>query len=525
MKNLTIFLSLFACVVCLMACSETRSKAIGLKSRNGRYQPRIHFSPEKNWMGEPSGLIFLKNKYHLFYEHNPFEKTWGNVHWGHAVSEDLIHWEDRPVSLLPDSLGDIFSGSVVFDVNNTSGLGTKEYPPLIAYYTQYNQMDEEKVHFISIAYSTDGGDSWLKYSDNPLSLSNQITQKYSDPNVFWYNAEKKWIMCLAADNTIFFYSSSDCIHWEYMSEFRNDKEANISYWEKPVLINIKTADKKEKKWVLLVTNKIGPIIGSSSTQYIVGDFDGTEFIASQSGNKDYDFWMDYGKDYNGTVICSDGANGKIISLSWMNCWEYSGQEPTESWSGTLSFPRELNLIKDKSLYLLTSKPINEIEDLTNDSFHRKKIKIGMTPTNIFSDCFTGELPVDIVLNFDLSYRHSISFPENYGFRLKNGLGDYYSIVYNNMNETFCIERNSSSSNTNSDAFDLKYKVIYVPRENICDWRILVDQNSVEFFADSYRISITNTLYPETPFNTIELFTDMGSVDLFNCSLLRLYSVW
>lgn len=525
MKNSAFITLIFITLVHLLLCSCSRNETRKQLIRNEKYRPQIHFSPEKNWMGAPTGLIYFNEEYHLFYEYNPSATTWGNIHWGHAVSKDLVHWKDCPIAIQPDSLGEIFSGSVILDTKNSSGLGTVDTPPLLAFYSQYDSDSKNKKHSVSIAYSIDGGGCWSKYEKNPLNFKNREKVDNSEPYVFWHESTRRWVMCLAANNIISFYSSSDCIHWSYMSDLKNDKANDVSWWEKPNLFRIKTRDETEEKWVLLVTNRIGPLIGASATQYIIGNFDGTRFVMSQRGTKDYDFWLDYGKDYSGTVACVDTRTNRIVSLGWMNCWEYAGQEPTNGWSGSCSFPRELQLIKDSTLYLLTTTPIAEIQTLSPTHYRLDKTKIGSIPTPIFCNHFSGDIPVDIRLNFDISTRHAISSPENYGIRLKNTKGDTYTIQYNNMNDCFRICRMNTDKKEDMSMFNTEYTITYIPQNNTCDWRIIIDRNAVEFFADNHRISITNTLYPTIPFDTIELFTDMGTINMLDASLNVLKSAW
>ncbi len=173
-----------------------------------QYRPQIHFSPKEHWINDPNGMVYYEGVYHLFFQYYPDSTIWGPMHWGHATSKDLIHWEEQPVALYPDSLGYIFSGSAVVDENNTSGLGTGGKVPLIAIYTSHDPVGEKAgrndYQNQSIAFSQDSGKTWEKYSGNPVLHNPGITD-FRDPKIMWYEAKKKWIMTLATKDRVTFF--------------------------------------------------------------------------------------------------------------------------------------------------------------------------------------------------------------------------------------------------------------------------------------------------------------------------------
>ncbi len=176
------------------------------------YRPRFHFSPESNWIND---LVYYDGEYHMFFQYNPYEKTQGNLSWGHAVSEDLLRWEELPVALEPDEFGLIFSGSAVVDREDTSGFFGGE-PGLVAIYTNHDEETEEQIQ--SIAYSTDRGRTWTKYSENPV-IPNPGIKDFRDPKVIWHEETKRWVLALAAGDRAMFYSSQDLKSWTELSEF------------------------------------------------------------------------------------------------------------------------------------------------------------------------------------------------------------------------------------------------------------------------------------------------------------------
>ena len=202
------------------------------------HRPQIHFSPPENWMNDPNGMVFHKGVYHLFYQYYPDSTVWGPMHWGHATTTDLVHWENHPIALYPDSLGYIFSGSAVVDEKNSSGFGKEGQIPLVAIFTHHNPKAEKEspmtVENQSIAFSLDDGNTWTKYEGNPV-LKNPGIRDFRDPKVFWHEAGKKWIMTLAASDQIIFYSSPNLKTWTKESEFGKEFGAHGGVWECPDL--------------------------------------------------------------------------------------------------------------------------------------------------------------------------------------------------------------------------------------------------------------------------------------------------
>src|SRR5688500_18501657 len=213
------------------------------------FRPQFHFSPAKNWMNDPNGLVYHKGEYHLFFQHNPFGDTWGHMSWGHAVSRDLVHWEELPVAIPEEGDEAIFSGSVVVDHRNTSGLGTRENPPMVAVYTSATPGDQAQ----SLAYSTDRGRTWRKYAGNPVL--DDPDREFRDPNVFWYAPERKWVMVVvkALQHKVAIYESRDLKRWEHLSDF-GPANAVGGAWECPDLFPLPVDGKRKRtKWVMLVS--------------------------------------------------------------------------------------------------------------------------------------------------------------------------------------------------------------------------------------------------------------------------------
>ncbi|PWK86950.1 levanase [Lentzea atacamensis] len=243
------------------------------------HRPQFHYTPAKNWMNDPNGLVYHKGEYHLFYQYNPEGNTWGNMSWGHAVSPDLVHWRELPLALPHDDNEMVFSGSAVVDHGNTSGFGTPGNPAMVAIYTTHSKLNGRQAQ--SLAHSTDNGRTWTKYAGNPV-LDIGSTE-FRDPKVQWQAG--RWLMtvALSTEHKVRFYSSPDLKTWTHLSDF-GPQGAIGGVWECPDLFPLRVdGDPRKTKWVLVVSINPGGIAGGSAAQYFVGDFDGTRFIPDDDG--------------------------------------------------------------------------------------------------------------------------------------------------------------------------------------------------------------------------------------------------
>ncbi len=300
-------------------------------------------------MNDPNGLLFYKGKYHLFFQHNPQANIWGNMSWGHATSSDLYTWQEHPVAIECTPTSGIFSGSAVADINNTSGFGSKENPPIVAIYTEHQ--NDESNQSQCLAYSLDDGATFTKYEGNPVL--NIGAKNFRDPKVQWVNDHWLMTVALANDHKISFYSSPDLKSWKHLSDFGPAAQTG-GVWECPDLINI------GDKWVLLVSLNPGGYQVGSGTQYFIGQWNGTEFIPDDTQTR----WLDYGRDNYAGVTFSNAPDGKKIFLGWMSNWHYAAKVPTDPWRSAMTLPRELSLRGDK----LVQTPINHPAGFPEVSF-------------------------------------------------------------------------------------------------------------------------------------------------------------
>jgi fructan beta-fructosidase len=349
-----------ALIAFLYSCHTVKKENTTSKTYNEPYRLQLHFSPPAHWMNDPNGMVYYKGVYHLFYQYYPDSTVWGPMHWGHATSTDLIHWQHQPIALYPDSSGYIFSGSAVVDSSNTSGFGKKGIVPLVAIFTHHDPKGEKAgtstYQNQSLAYSLDEGKTWTKYAGNPV-LKNPGIKDFRDPKVSWYEAGKKWIMTLATLDRITFYSSPNLKDWTKEREYGKDIGAHGGVWECPDLFPLQYNG--ETIWVLIININPGGPNGGSATQYFTGQFDGHTFTPTATDTR----WLDYGPDEYAGVTWANFGNRKVF-LGWMSNWQYADKVPTEKWRSAMTVPRDLSLDKVGDKYLLRSMPVPELNGVS-----------------------------------------------------------------------------------------------------------------------------------------------------------------
>jgi fructan beta-fructosidase len=473
--------------VALLLLPFVASKAQG-QAADDPYRPQIHFTPPEHWMNDPNGLVYYKGTYHLFYQYFPGGTVWGPMHWGHATSTDLIHWKHQPIALYPDSLGYIFSGSAVVDSKNTSGLGKNGIVPLVAIFTHHDPKGEKdgKANFQnqSLAFSLDEGKTWTKYAHNPV-LKNPGIKDFRDPKVSWNEVANKWIMTLAVLDHINFYSSPDLKNWTKESEFGKDLGAHGGVWECPDLFSLDWQGKKV--WVLIVNlNPGGPNEGSA-TQYFVGKFDGRQFIPFDKQTR----WLDYGPDEYAGVTYSNAGNRKIF-LGWMSNWLYGQQVPTEKWRSAMTIPRELSLRKSSKGYLVASKPITELSNLAQNEF--KLHNVAANHLNLTSKAGKLKAPAQLKMAGDKI--------EDFSITLSNSLGQKLTIGFDKTGNKYFIDRRYSGKVDFAKGFAARHTAPRLAAETKFDFTLVIDDASVELFADNGLTVMTEIFFPDENFSDI-----------------------
>ncbi|MDL9978814.1 glycoside hydrolase family 32 protein [Microbacterium sp. ASV49] len=318
-------------------------------------RPRIHFTPARNWMNDPNGLVFHRGRYHLFFQHNPFGADHAHMSWGHASSPDLMEWTEHPVAIPCDEHEEIYSGSIVIDEENTSGFG---HSALVAVYTSHTAEREAQ----SLAYSVDDGMTWTKYAGNPVL--DRGSQNFRDPKVFRYagDAGDYWVMSAveATEHRVVLYRSDDLRTWTFLSSY-GPAGAVGGVWECPDLFPLLVdGDPEDVRWVLLISLNPGGIAGGSGTQYVVGRFDGVTFTPDRPVPDDLASvdWLDYGRDCYAGVTFSGLPVEERTLIAWMGNWDYArGEVPTSPWRGAMTVPRRLSLVTSGGRPRLRSLPV------------------------------------------------------------------------------------------------------------------------------------------------------------------------
>lgn len=490
-------------IISLLGCNE-KSEKVNLKTAilkdsitGEQYRPNFHFTPKKGWMNDPNGMVFYKGEYHLFYQYYPDDNVWGPMHWGHAVSNDMLHWKHLPIALYPDNFGYIFSGSAVIDWNNTSGFGTLENPPMVAIFT-YHNMEGERSGAIDfqtqgIAYSLDKGRTWTKYKDNPV-IKNPGIKDFRDPKVMWFEKSKRWIMTLAVKDHVEFYSSKDLKKWEYESKFGSEKGNHDGVWECPDLFSL-TDQNGVSKWVLLLSINPGGPQGGSATQYFIGDFDGNMFTTAGNETK----WLDYGADNYAGVTFSDipENDGRRLFMGWLSNWQYAREVPTYTWRSAMTIPRELKLNETKNGYFVTSKPVKELQNILLNGIVKTEKKFEV-------------LNESYLLEFDKIKSDTFSV------KLANTLNEFLEISITDNN--LVVDRRLAGNSSFNDVFAAKHKA---PLNGIIIKKVQIyfDKSSVEIFVNDGELVITDLVFSTETYKSVNYFGDIELVTIYPIDLI------
>ena len=503
MNNNGLLIAYFMLAACSLKAQGQRDSVY-----HEQFRPQVHFSPKEHWMNDPNGMVYYKGVYHLFFQYFPGGTTWGPMHWGHTVSKDLVHWKELPIALYPDSLGFIFSGSAVADINNTSGFGKDGKIPLVAIFTHHDSKSERagKDNFQneSLAYSLDDGNTWTKYDGNPV-LKNPGIRDFRDPSVIWFEPQKKWVMTLATKDRVTFYSSPNLKDWKKESDFGSTLGAHTGVWECPNLFPLKFENKIY--WVLIGSVNPGGPNGGSATQYFIGHFDGTTFTPESNAKTK---WIDYGPDdYAGVTWANTGS--RKIFLGWMSNWTYAGQLPTVKWRNAMTIPRDLAVKRENNELYITSNPVKEFK-----AIDLKPIKISSGGKDDFS--YDGIIPDQYELN--------LSFDQTNGctISLSNDEGDKLEVGFNKATNSYYVDRNKSGLTAFNPEFP---KILFAPRlTNAVSSKVtlLFDSSSLELFGDDGLSVLSALFFPRTPFNHLQ-FHFAKNNKIKNLELVALKSIW
>lgn len=454
-----------------------------------KHRPKFHFSPAAEWMNDPNGLVYFNGEYHLFYQHHPYGTGMGSMHWGHAVSRDLMTWEQLPVALAPDENGMIFSGSAVVDWNDTTGFfGGK--PGLIAIFTHHNDSGLTQKQTQSIAYSEDSGRTWIKYEGNPVITSDNY-HDFRDPKVFWHEETKQWVMVLACGQTICLYHSPNLIEWTFGSEFGEGIGSHDGVWECPDLFALPVdGDRTKLKWVLFVSIGAEPDIKEGSrTQYFTGHFDGRTFVPDEASQTIR--WLDYGRDNYAGVCWSDipEEDGRRIYIGWMSNWKYANKTPTDGWRGAMTIPRELTLESRNGEAVLIQRPVLELEKIRTPLIELE----GGTVNELNLLLKDQQLETyEIVAEFELAQDI-----DSFGFKLRTSELEETVAGYSVKDSVIFVNRTRSGVVDFHKNFAGIHQAVLPSDLQCLQLRLIVDRSSVEVFANDGLAVITDLIFPSS----------------------------
>lgn len=470
-------------------------------SKSASYRPVYHFSAPDKWKNDPQKPVFIEGKYHYYYLYNRDYPGGNGTEWRHATSADLVHWKDEGIAIpkYTTENGDIWSGSVVYDKNNSAGFGKGA---VIAIVTQPSADGQQGQY---LWYSTNNGNTFQPYSEEPV-MPNPGTKDFRDPKVVWDEQTKKWVMTLAEGTKIGFYESANLKDWQYTSGFSTK---NIGLVECPDLFRMQASD-GTFKWVLGVSAN-GKAAGKPNTYaYWTGDYNGKEFIPDREEPE----WLDYGFDWYGGVTFEDGTRQNPdtrYAFAWMNNWDYPHSTPTqkEGFNGVDSIVRQIKLVKDVNhQYHLTSQPVKALNQLTVSADQFQKIEVtGSKTLHVQGDAYQ--------LEADISWTDA----ENVGLRLRESLdktrhidaGIYVKENVSYVNRGFTNHPDSSGKFLESQApFEAGKKEVHVT--------VLVDQTSIEMFVGDGRVTHSSQVFPRLEDQGITLFSEGGAAVFENVTI-------
>lgn len=452
------------------------------------YRPRLHYTPPTGFMNDPNGLVFFAGEYHLYYQYNPAAATMGNVHWGHAVSTDLLNWRTLPTTLAPTPAGLVFSGSAVVDHHDTSGFFAGGEGGIVAIYTRA----AADLQTQEIAFSGDAGRTLTPYGHNPV-IDRQSSQ-FRDPKVFWHAPDERWILVVveARSHQVLFYGSADLKAWTLLGEFGHAGLLGVDY-ECPDLVRLPVEGGGER-WVLIVSINPGAPLGGSAVQYFVGEFDGKTFVAEDAVTR----LMDFGKDF---YAFQTFANvGETIGIAWMSNWQYANDVPAWPSRGAMTLPRRLGLRRVRDDWRL----VQRFPDLTPQV--ARTLVDGARPSGsgvLLEQALTPGAALEIQLQVELPSAElfTLSFVNEADEQLDVGMdAGPFGGLYIDHHRT--------------QGFEHRYVVTRLshaslPGTRTMDLHLILDRSSLELLGEQGAVAGTALYFASAPFSLLRLVASGG----------------
>ena len=492
-----------------------------------KFRPVYHHTPLYGWMNDANGLVYKDGEYHLYFQYNPYGSKWGNMHWGHSVSKDLVHWEHLAPAIARDTLGHIFSGSSIVDQENVAGYGVGS---ILVFYTSASDKNGQVQ---CLAFSKDNGRTFIKYEKNPILCPADGLRDFRDPKVFRYEPEDKWVMIVSADKEMRFYDSKNLKDWNYMSSFGEGYGVQPCQFECPDMVELPVdGDLNRKKWALIVNVNPGCYFGGSATQYFTGNFDGTKFSCDSQPNVTK--WLDWGKDHYATV-CFSNTGERTIAVPWMSNWQYCNIVPTKQFRSANALPRELSLYTQDGEIYLSAAPVPEIKTL-------RKEKKEIPAFTVANDYHIDSLLANNDGAYELALEITVGEAEIMGLSLFNDKGEKVDIYFNLPEKRLVMDRTKSGivdfgkksvpheievhdrrKTTSINYIDDFALATWAPikKENKYTLDVFVDKCSVEIFLNGGKVAMTNLIFPSEPYNRMCFYSKGGSFQVDSFKAYRL----
>jgi sucrose-6-phosphate hydrolase SacC (GH32 family) len=459
-----------------------------------RFRPQWHYSARQQWLNDPNGLVWFDNEYHLFYQCNPFGDQWGHMSWGHAVSPDLLHWQELPVAIPEDERVSIFSGSIVVDEHNTSGFAKGDAPVLVAIYTGCRRVPEGG-QAQELAFSVDRGRTWTKYAGNPvLDIG---LKDFRDPKVFWHPPTARWVMAVVRpdDHQVSFYGSHNLRQWRHMSDFGPAGEVG-GIWECPDLIRFAPSEGtgEPERWVLKVDTFAGHP-GGTGAQVFVGSFDGTRFTVGPSHQGSAQgVWADHGSDFYAALSWAHlpPVHQAPVWIGWMNNHGYAKHTPTSPWRGAMSTPRELFLTQTGSgVPRLGQRPLPALQTLRGAPRHWPCGSLQPGETGFDLGDLDGRC---IDLEWQVQAGGAQSSATEFGLLLRVGPDEATRVGVDRLRGVIYLDRQRSGRVPDAQRWGGRREAPLDGANDKLVLRVLLDRCSVEVFTHS-GVALTELVFP------------------------------
>ncbi|PKH37344.1 levanase/fructan beta-fructosidase [Nocardioides alpinus] len=449
-------------------------------------RPRDHFTAQQGWLNDPNGLIRHEGEHHLFFQHHPAGLVHGPISWGHAVSPDLLTWTELPIAIAATPIAHIWSGSVVHDAANSSGLAPEGQGPLVALYTRFEPATG--IQSQCLAHSVDRGLTWQPYAGNPvLDIG---STGFRDPKVFRHGDGWAMVLVLAEERIVQLYRSPDLISWTHHSSFGPEGFVTGA-WECPDLVRVPVEDSADTADVLLVSVWDGGPAGGSGMQYVVGQLDDAGFRSTQDAQ-----WVDRGADFYAAISYADGAGPEPVVQAWMSNWQYADQVPASGFRGSMTLARRLSLRRRDGELVLVQRPVvragEQVHALVDhDLTGTLALPVAARTCRIVADVEPGSAPV-------------------FGLRVRVGDGERTTLTIDVAARTVSLDRTASGTVDVHPAFAAVHTAPLPGGEGPVRLEVVVDVASVEVFVGDGELVLTDQVFPDPGSTGIEVFADGGT---------------